>query len=78
MNFLDPPLTSNGRPYGPERYKEIVKERYIISKHCNTSYDDVATITPLERHYLLDFITEDLKKQKELIDKQKAKRKQQR
>ena len=24
-------MTEDGRPYGPQRYKEIVKERYYIS-----------------------------------------------
>ena len=73
-NFLDPKLTSDGKPYGPVRLKEIVKERYLISKHCHTSYSDLSEVTPLERKYLLEFITDELKKQKEMIDAQKAKR----
>ena len=75
-NFFDPQLTNDGRPYGPSRYKEIVKERYLISKHCNTSYSDLATTTPLERRYLIEFILDELKKKKELIEKQKATRNQ--
>lgn len=65
-------MTSDGKPYGPERYKEIVQERYIISKNSNTSYTDVGEISPLERKYLLDFIFAELKKKQEIIDKQNA------
>lgn len=74
-SFSDPQLTSEGRPFGPARYKDLTRERYIISKHSNTSYADTGTVTPIERMYLLEFIAEELKKQKELIDKQKAKMK---
>ena len=70
MNFLDPQLTSDGKPYGPERYKTIVKEKYYISKNINTSYKDIGDITPTEREYLLQFIEDDLKRTKETIDKQ--------
>lgn len=55
----------------PELYKSIVKERYLISKHTNTSYDDTLTIAPVERKYLLEFIAEDLQTQKEMYDKAK-------
>ena len=67
---MDPELTSEGKPYGPERYKEIVHERYLISKHCNTSYADLDNTTPLERQYLLQFIMDELQKQKEMIEEQ--------
>lgn len=66
-------MTDDGLPYGPTRYKEIVKERYIISKHTNTSYKDTDTITPTERSYLLEFIAEELQKQQEMYEKAKAK-----
>jgi hypothetical protein len=66
-------LTNDGVPYGPIRYKEIVKERYLISKHTNTSYTDTDTITPTERNYLIEFITEELQKQQEAYEKAKAK-----
>ena len=68
LSFLDPQLTKQGKPYGPERYKEIVKERFIITKNVNTSYDDTGKMTPLERRYVLDFIEEDLKRTKEILD----------
>lgn len=69
LNSLDPQLTEEGKPYGPHRYKEIVKERFVISKHTNTSYKDTEEITPVERGYILEFILEDLQHQKEMYDK---------
>ena len=62
-------MTEDGLPYGPSRYKEIARERYLISKHTNTSYEDTSTITPLERQYLLEFLVEDMQRQKEMYDK---------
>ena len=61
-------MASDGTPYGPIRLKEIVKERYIITKHTNTSYLDTGSITPYERGLLIDFIIEDLKQEKEIVD----------
>ena len=62
-------MTDEGKPYGPIRYKNIARERYLISKHTNTSYEDTSRITPLERGYILEFTTEDLERQKEMYDK---------
>ena len=53
-------------------YKQLVKERYLISKHTNTSYNETAWITPVERQYIFEFITDELQKQKEAYDKMKA------
>ena len=61
-------MTSDGKPFGNALYESIVKERYIISNNLSTSYTDTANITPLERKLLLNFIIEDLKKRKELVD----------
>ena len=69
MNFLDQQYDENGRPLGPERYKEIVKDRYYIAKHGNISYQDTGRMTPTERDYIRNFIEEDLRRQKEYIDK---------
>lgn len=69
LNFLDPQLTNDGKPYGPERFKNIAKERYLISKHTNTSYEDTQSLSPAERSYILQFITEDLQREKEIYDK---------
>ena len=46
------------------------KERYIISKHTNTSYLDVGDITPTERAYLIEFIKEDLERKRQIIQQQ--------
>lgn len=70
MNFLDPQLTSDGKPYGPTRLKEIVKERYFISKNCNTSYTDTGKISCLEKKYLLEFIRNELEYKRDLINQQ--------
>ena len=72
VNFLDPKLTSDGEPFGPHRYKEIVKECYLISKNCNTSYTDLMSITPIERDYLLEFILDEAQKTEEAMKKAKA------
>jgi hypothetical protein len=67
-------LTNDGKPYGPYRYKQIVKECYLISKNSNTSYTDVLKITPLERNYILEFIIEGEKRNQEVIEKAKQKK----
>ena len=57
---------------GPEalnRFKTLTKERYLISKHTNTSYKDTAYITPIERQYIFEFIMDELQKQKEAYEK---------
>lgn len=68
---MGPPFDKDGKPYGPIRYKEIVKERYIISKNLNTSYTDIGKITPRERSYLIEFIADEIKRSKELAEKRK-------
>ena len=68
LNFLDPQKTPDGKPYGPIRYKEIVQERFYISKNLNTSYADTGNITPTEKEYLIDFIIDDIKRQKAQIE----------
>lgn len=68
-------MTKDGKPYAPIRFKEIVKERYLISKTINTSYNDLGEITPAERRYLLEFIQEELEMKNKLMEKAKAERK---
>lgn len=70
---MDPVLTSDGRPYGPIRFKEIVKERYLISKTINTSYNEIGEITPLERKYIAEFIIEEIKAQEKANEEFKQK-----
>ncbi len=74
MNFFDQRWTSDGKPYGQERFKDIVKERYLISNHTHTSYSDTASISPTERTMILQFIKEDLERKHEAIEKIKQKR----
>ena len=64
-------VRSTIQPYGPERFKQITKERYYITKYTNTSYLDVGKITPTERDLLMSFIKEDLEKTKESLEKSK-------
>ena len=71
---MDPLTNEDGEPYGPIRFKELVKECDSISKNCNTSYNDVVKMTPRERDYLIEFIVEDANKTKELIENSKKKR----
>ena len=73
-NFLGPLLNKDGKPLGPQKFKELVRERYWISKNINTSYGDTGQLTPIEREYLLEFITDEMKKQKDFVDKQLKKR----
>lgn len=68
MNFLDPQLIDQP-DLAPKRFKELTRERYLITKHTNTSYNDTAQITPIERQYIFEFIRDELQKQKEAYDK---------
>lgn len=65
---MDPQKTRDGKPYGPIRYEELVKERYLISKIINTSYADTGKLTPIERKYILNYIIEEFNKEKERFD----------
>lgn len=81
MNFLDPQSIKDKdgkiKPYGPVRFKQIVQERYLISKNINTSYNDVGKMSPTERRYILEFMSEEMEKTKKMIEekKQQAKKK---
>jgi hypothetical protein len=57
-SFLDPPISNDGTPYGPKRYKEIVKECWYVSDNLNTSYTDVLNLAYQDRIYLIDCINE--------------------
>lgn len=60
QTFFDPVLTADGKLYAPQRFNEIVKEKYEISKRIHTSYNELGEITPKERTLLLQFINEDI------------------
>ena len=63
-------MTTEGKPYGPERYKRIVQECYLISKNMNTSYADVLKITPIEREYLINFLMADYEEKKKATEQE--------
>ena len=71
---MDPQNNEDGSPYGPTRYKERVRECYLISKNINTSYVDVLKITPVERNMMLNFLLEEAKRREEILAKQEAER----
>ena len=75
LNFLHLPI-KDGKPYGPELYKELVRESYIITKNTNTSYTDLMNITPTERKYLLEFIKEEFEQVQKLRNEQMEQLKQ--
>ena len=68
---MDPQFTSDGEPFGPVRYAQIVEERYLISKYINTSYLDLGKISYVERQYLLNFIHRDKEREREIIEQAK-------
>lgn len=51
QNFFDPPLTSDGKPYGQVKFKQIVSEQVTIGylSQGGVSYRDTETMTPYER-----------------------------
>ena len=73
-SFLDPQQSSDGTPYGPKRYKEIVKECWYISDNLHTSYTDVLDLSFQERFYLIQYINEKQEATKEAIEKAKTKK----
>ena len=81
VNFLDPKWTrdedGNKIPYSHTRLKELIKQNYMISKNCNTSYNDVLQLTPLERDYLIGFIIEEAEDAKRMIQESKMRRERQ-
>ena len=76
QTFLDPVKTSDGQLYAPIRYKQLVKERCAISRHCNTSYTDTGNITPKEREYIFEFIKEEVEERKKAYDEAAAQAKE--
>ena len=68
LSFFDPPLTSSGEPFGPLRYREIVKERYYIAKQGNISYTDTGKMTPTERELVISYILEELQARQNMIN----------
>ncbi len=68
-------MTSDGKPYGPYKYKELVKSLFILSKNLNTSYIELRDkLTPTEMTSLLLLLKEEDDKNKEYLDKIKSER----
>ena len=57
-SFLDPLISKDGTPYGPKRYKELVKECWYVSDNLHTSYTDVLNLAYQDRVYLIECINE--------------------
>ena len=72
QNFLDPQTSSDGTPYGPKRFKEIVKECWYMSDNLNTSYSDVLDLSFQERFYLIELINEKQEKTQQAIEAKQA------
>ena len=72
QSFLDPQTSKDGKPYGPKRYKEIVKECWYISDNTNTSYTDVLDISFQERVYLIECINAKMEATNKAIESAKA------
>ena len=66
-------MTSDGKPWAPHRFKELVRERYFISKNCNTSYTEVGELSVAEKNYLIEFISDELERDRKAIEQLKAK-----
>ena len=77
-SFLGQQLTFDGKPFGPIKYKELVREAYILAKHCNISYSEVMNMTPTERQYMLEFLKEDMDREKESLNKIKKQQEERR
>lgn len=75
LNFLDPLLSSTFKEYSEKRLKDLIRGRYLISRFTHTSYLDVGYISPLERDYILEFITEEKEEEQKKIEESKQKRK---
>lgn len=49
-------------------YKAVVRECYTISHIINTSYTDLMNVTPTERRYMMEWLSEENNKRKEDLD----------
>ena len=76
QSSLDPQKTKDGQPYGPYRYKEIVRECYFITKNSGVTREDIMSMTPVEREYFIEFIQDEAERTKEYIEKVKQEREQ--
>lgn len=75
QSFLDPQLTSDGKPYGPYRYQQIVKECSLICERYHITYSDILHMTPIERSMFIKWILERIEKEQKMIEEYKQKHK---
>ena len=72
-SFLDPQTSNDGTPYGPKRFKEIVKECWYICDNTNTSYTDVLDVSIQERRCLIENINAKHDATKKAMEEARAK-----
>ena len=61
-------MSEDGKPYGPKRFRSLVRECWYVSDNTHTSYTDVLDLSYLERHYLIQFINEKRQAQQDAIE----------
>ena len=69
QSSLDPQKTNEGKPYAPQRFKEIVRECYFLTRNANISRKDVMDMTPTERSYFIEFVLDEAQKTKEHMER---------
>lgn len=74
-SFLDPQISKDGKPYGPKRFKEIVKECWFISDQIHTSYSEVLDMSTQERIYIAECIHNKNEATKRALEELRAKKK---
>lgn len=71
-NFLVPQLTKDKKPYGPIRYRDLMKESYYIIKNTSATYKDTLDMSPTERNYILSFLVEEAEKNRKATEERLA------
>lgn len=70
-HFLD--LVIDEHKFKTIAMKNLIAEKYEISKRTHTSFLELDEITPFERRAILSLIVRDLEEQKRIIDSAKVK-----
>jgi hypothetical protein len=68
-------MTSDGKPYGPIRYKNILTECWYVSDNLNTSYTDVLDLAVSDRLALINLIKEKIENTNKALEDAKNKSK---
>lgn len=72
QSFLDPQISSDGTPYAPKRYKELIKECWYVSDNLHTSYTDVLDLSITERITLIKLIQEKIENTNKALEEAQA------